>query len=486
MLSWLREKLNYFSARENHLTPNPFDFSLSYVGLAWIAALAFFMQTLDATILNTALPAISKSLHASPLNMQLAIIGYALSVALFIPLSGWLADKFGSLQVFRASVSVFVLGSIGCACAHSLNMLILFRIIQGFGGALMMPVVRLTMIQAVPKKQLIYAWNLSAVAGLLGPILGPILGGWLVTYATWHWIFLINIPIGLLGIFASSRYMPNLMRETGKLDIWGFILFAGGLVGVTLGLDLIAENMLPFAWCFILFFAGLLFFLAYYRHAKKHLFPLLSLQVFHIRTFRLGLTVNLFVRLCASSVPFLLPLMFQVAFGYSADSVGWLMAPIALSSIAVKSIVTPILRRFGYRTTLIYSAIAIMLIVATMGFLKETTPIFWIVSLFCAYGACMSILFTAINTLTVSDLEQHSASTGSTLLSVTQQMGIGIGIAVASLILASYRHMLMPTDFELSLLRQAFHYTFFTTSLFGLCLLWGVLKLQESDGKHLI
>ncbi|VEJ09254.1 putative transport protein [Actinobacillus delphinicola] len=452
-----------------------------YFGLAWIAALAFFMQTLDATILNTALPAISKALHTVPLNMQLAIIAYALSVALFIPLSAWMADRFGSLHVFRYSVAVFVLGSIGCAMSQSLDILVLFRIIQGMGGALMMPVVRLTLIQAVPKKQLIHAWNLAAVAGLLGPILGPILGGWLVTYASWHWIFLINIPIGLLGIFAAAYYMPNFTRETKPLDFKGFFIFAGGLVGITLGLDLIAESVVAIYWAILLFIIGVLFFIAYYRHAKRHLAPLLSLHVFNIRTFRLGLTINLFVRLCASSIPFLIPLMFQICFSYRADMVGWLLAPIALSSIIAKGIVTPLLRRIGYRTTLIYSAIGIMIVVAMMGLLHESTPIIWIVVLFSLYGTCMSILFTSINTLTIGDLAQESAGVGSTLLSVTQQVGIGLGIAVASTILAGYRNIL-PSD----LLQHAFSYTFFTTSLFGLFLIWLVTKLQSNDGKNLL
>ena len=186
----------------------------NYRNLAWIAAIALFMQSLDATILNTALPAISASLNESPLEMQMTIISYALTVALFIPLTGWGADKYGTLNVFRVAIGIFVLGSVACAMANSLNALILSRILQGLGGALMMPVARLAIIRHVPKTQLVAAWNAMAMAGLIGPVMGPIVGGWLVTHATWHWIFLINIPIGLLGIWFAGRYMPN---STGKI-----------------------------------------------------------------------------------------------------------------------------------------------------------------------------------------------------------------------------------------------------------------------------
>lgn len=449
-----------------------------YLGLAYLAALAFFMQTLDATILNTALPTIAHSLHESPLNMQLAVISYALSVALFIPLSAWLADGFGTLNVFRFSLSVFVLGSIGCAMAADLNTLVLFRILQGFGGALMTPVVRLTMLQAIPKKQLIHAWNVAAVAGLLGPILGPILGGWFVTYATWHWIFLINIPIGIMGILYASWKMPNFRKSKGKLDLLGFGLFATGLVGITLSMDLITNQHVAWGWCVALFCLGVSGFALYVRHAKRHPTPLLSLQVFNVRTFHLGLLSNLALRLCGSSVPFLLPLLFQLQFHFSPDKVGWLLAPIALSSIFTKSFVTPLLRHLGYRTTLAISAVGILLSVAAMALLKESSSLWTMIALFAIYGTFMSILFTAINTLTISDLDDAHLSSGSTLLSVTQQLGIGLGIGVASMLLSLYHHALP--------LQTAFNATFISCASFGILLLLLSLKLRKDDGEHLV
>ncbi|QLB12239.1 EmrB/QacA subfamily drug resistance transporter [Bisgaardia hudsonensis] len=454
----------------------------SYQGLAWIAAMAFFMQTLDATILNTALPAISLSLNESPLDMQLSIIGYSISVALFIPLSGWLSDRYGSLTIFRFALFAFVLGSIFCALSNSLNQLVISRILQGIGGALMMPVVRLVIIRSVPKNQLLNAWNLMAMAGLVGPILGPILGGWLVTYFSWHWIFLINIPIGLFGIVISGLYMPNLKNITGKLDWKGFVLFSIALVGFTLGLDLIAESFISVGLAMNILFLGTLFFLFYYWHAKVFPSALLPLSLFDIRTFRLGLLANLFIRLCASSIPFLLPLMFQVVFQYRADEVGWLLAPIPISAILMKFAVTYILKRFGYKKTLILFSFAMAINIASMGLLTSYTPVWKIVILFGCYGACMSVIFTAINTLTVSKITDELASAGSTVLSVAQQIGLGIGIATSSLVLSFYRQTIGENLLQL---QYAFSYTFFTISLFTVIVIFILYHLRSTDGNEL-
>ncbi|MFQ1047285.1 DHA2 family efflux MFS transporter permease subunit [Avibacterium paragallinarum] len=454
----------------------------TYTGLAWIAAMAFFMQTLDATILNTALPTISQNLNESPLNMQLAIISYALTVALFIPLSGWLADKYGTLNVFRVSIAIFVLGSIACAFSYSLSVLVFSRILQGFGGALMMPVARLAIIRTVPKNQLLNAWNIMAMAGLIGPILGPVLGGLIVTYLTWHWIFLINIPIGLAGMLLAKYAMPNIKGQSLPLDIIGFILFAGGLVGVTLGLDLVAEHFTtPWIDTTVLT-SGVMFLFAYIYYAKQIAHPLLPLSLFQIRTFRLGFIANLFIRLCGSGVPFLLPLMLQVVFHYSPEMAGWLMVPIAVSSMAFKPLIKPILFRFGYKKTLIGTGVLMTLTIATMSLLQQQTPVWQMVLILLVYGGCMSVSFTAVNTLTVGDLSESNASAGSTMLSIIQQVGIGIGIAVSSVILGVYRNLLSDNSEQL---QNAFSYTFLTSSLFGIVLVLILRGLKKQDGNNL-
>ena len=450
-----------------------------YRNLAWIAAIALFMQSLDATILNTALPAISASLNESPLEMQMTIISYSLTVALFIPLTGWVADKYGTRNVFRVAVGIFVLGSVACAMANSLNALIWSRILQGLGGALMMPVARLVIIRHVPKTQLVAAWNAMAMAGLIGPVMGPIVGGWLVTYVGWHWIFLINIPIGLLGIWFAGRYMPNSTGKINKLDWFGFVLFAGGLAGVTLGLDLLSEDR-GSQWRTVLILAiGVLCFLVYYFYAQRAQTPLLPLNLFAVRSFRIGIIANIFIRLTGSGIPFLMPLMLQLVFHYSAEITGWLLLPIALSSIMTKSFADKILSRFGYKITLISTALSMAIAIAAMGLLNQQTPLWIFICILAWYGSSMSIIFTAVSTLTVSELSENNASAGSTYLSVIQQVGISVGIAVSAVILDIYRHVIGEQGDQL---QQAFNYTFLTSALFGILLLWVLSYLKKEDG----
>ncbi|OOF69844.1 MDR family MFS transporter [Rodentibacter caecimuris] len=457
--------------------------TLSYRGLAWIAAMALFMQSLDATILNTALPSIAADLHESALEMQMAIISYSLTVALFIPLTAWLANKFGTLTVFRNAVFLFVLGSVACALSASLETLILSRILQGLGGALMMPVARLAIIQSVPKYQLLQAWNLMATAGLIGPILGPILGGWLVTHASWHWIFLINLPIGGIGILFAGKVMRNTKGNVQKLDWEGFLLFSLGLVGLTLGLDLLSESQ-SHSWLtsgsLIL---GISLLGAYYRYAKHHNDAILPLSLFRHRTFRLGILSNLFIRLSGSGIPFLLPLMFQLVFGYSAELSGWMLAPIALTSVLCKTIVGKILERLGYKTTLILTALCMALSIITMSFLSVETSLWAVIFNLMCYGACMSIIYTAVNTLTIADLTQSEAGAGSTMLSIVQQVGIGIGIAVSSIILSCYRQFL--AEESNNNLPQAFSWTFLTSTIFAIFLVWTLSYLRKRDGSQL-
>lgn len=452
----------------------------NYKGLAWVAASAFFMQALDATILNTALPAISAGMHESPLEMELAVISYALTLALLIPLSGWISDRYGTLRVFRYAVLLFVLGSLACALSASLNLLIASRILQGIGGALMMPVARLAIIKSVSKTQLLAAWNLMAMAGLIGPVLGPVLGGLLVTYASWEWIFLINIPIGLIGIGVATRYMPQLQDNVKPLDWIGFLLFAGGLVALTLGLDLISGNSDEKLTALFIFFGGCTLLFIYAAYAKRAENSLLPLDLFRIRTFRIGAVANLFLRLCGSGVPFLLPLMLQVSFRYDADMAGWLMTPVAISSIITKPYIPKLLVRFGYRTMLIYTSAIMAVSVMLLGMLQADTPLWLYIMLVSLYGASMSMMFTAVNTLTICNLQESNKSVGSTLLSVIQQVGMSFAIAFAAVLLSIYRMYAGETGAPL---QQAFSYTFYTSALSGIVLVWVLFYLHEDDGN---
>lgn len=455
----------------------------NYRGLAWTAATAFFMLMLDSTILNTALPAISQSLNESALEMQLAIISYALSVATFIPLTAWLSDRIGSLTLFRFSVVLFVLGSIACALSNSLVMLVLSRIVQGIGGAFMMPVARLAILRVVPKSELLPIWNLIAMAGLIGPVMGPIIGGWLVTYASWRWIFWVNVPMGIIGLWASTRFMPNVKGDVTRLDSVGFVLLAFGLVAFTYGLERISMSLENVISALVIIFVGIMATWSYVLHAKKAKSPLFPLELFEIRTFRIGLIANLLFRLVTFSVPFLLPIMLQVSFHYSAEMAGWMLAPLAVSSILMKTLASPILNRFGYKNTLLVASLITGLSTAAMGLLGKESSISLTILTIMSFGAVTSLMFTSINTLCIGDLTQSNSGSGATMLSMVQQVGSGIGVAVAAVILSLYRYHFGEMSPEQ--LQKAFSYTFFSTATFCVFLLWAISRLHPSDGENL-
>ncbi|MGL6117362.1 DHA2 family efflux MFS transporter permease subunit [Plesiomonas sp.] len=450
----------------------------SMAGLPWIAAMALFMQTLDATILNTALPAMAASLQRSPIAMQSAIISYTLTVALLIPISGWMADRFGTKRVFLTAVSLFILGSLSCAMSGNLGMLIGSRILQGVGGAMMMPVARLALIRAYPREQLLPVLNFVTMPGLVGPVLGPLLGGWLVTYTSWHWIFLINLPIGLLGLWYAKRCMPDIRMPTHRLDWRGFLFFGLGLVLITLGMELFGENSLGHGIAYAILGSGILLLLSYGWHATHYPNPLIDLKLFRIRTFSIGIAGNMFSRLGTGGIPFLLPLMLQVGLGYSAEISGWMMAPIAVAAILSKPFITQLLKWLSYRTTLLLTTVLTAACIAGFGLYRATYPIWVLIPLLLMFGMLMSIQLTSMNTLALSGLSEHNASGGNAVLSVAQQLAISFGIAGSASILSLYKEQ----GFTLNL---AFHHTFLTVA--GITLLSGVIfmLMKPHDGANM-
>lgn len=428
----------------------------SMAGLPWIAAMAFFMQALDATILNTALPAIAHSLNRSPLAMQSAIISYTLTVAMLIPVSGWLADRFGTRRIFMIAVTLFTLGSLACALSTSLLELVIFRVIQGIGGAMMMPVARLALLRAYPRSELLPVLNFVTMPGLVGPILGPVLGGVLVTWASWHWIFLINIPIGITGLIYARKYMPNFTTPKRSFDMSGFLLFGLSLVLFSSGMELFGERIVASWIAFAIIGISILLLLAYIRHARRHPTPLISLSLFKTRTFSVGIAGNLATRLGTGCVPFLMPLMLQVGFGYPALIAGCMMAPTALGSILAKSTVTQVLRWLGYRKTLVGITLFIGVMIAQFSLQSPSMPIWMLILPLFVLGMAMSTQFTSMNTITLADLTDDNASSGNSMLAVTQQLSISLGVAISAAVLRVYQGM------EGSNTIEQFHYTFIT------------------------
>ncbi|MBP6121719.1 MULTISPECIES: multidrug transporter subunit MdtD [Providencia] len=449
-------------------------------GLPWIAAMAFFMQALDATILNTALPDIAKSLHHSPLAMQSAVVSYTLTVALLIPVSGWFADRFGTRRVFILAVTLFSSGSLLCALSPTLDFLVASRVIQGIGGAMMMPVARLALIRAYPRSELLPILNFVTIPGLVGPILGPLLGGILVTYTTWHWIFIINIPIGVLGIFYALKHMPDFKMPKRKFDTFGFILFGFGLVMLSVSLDLFSDKSLPSYIPIAIVLTGFLFLLFYILYARRVKHAIIPLNLFKTRTFSIGISGNLATRLGTGSIPFLMPLMLQVGFGYEAVVAGMMMAPLAIGSITAKSGVTKILTHFGYRKTLFVITIIIGLMITQFSLQSPNMSIYLLVIPLFILGMAMSIQFTAMNTICLADLTDNNASAGNSMLAVTQQLSISFGIAVSAAILSYYDGQPSGNTVD------NFHYTFITVGVITLASAFVFLLLNKTDGDNLI
>ena len=452
----------------------------SMAGLPWIAAMAFFMQALDATILNTALPAIAQSLNRSPLAMQSAIISYTLTVAMLIPVSGWLADRFGTRRIFMLAVSLFTLGSLACALSNSLGMLVVFRVIQGIGGAMMMPVARLALLRAYPRSELLPVLNFVTMPGLVGPILGPVMGGVLVTWASWHWIFLINIPIGVAGLLYARKYMPNFTTPRRSFDMWGFLLFGLSLVLFSSGMELFGEKVVETWLALSIIFSGIALLLLYIRHARRHPTPLISLNLFKTRTFSVGIAGNIASRLGTGCVPFLMPLMLQVGFGYPALIAGCMMAPTALGSILAKSTVTQILRWFGYRKTLVGVTLFIGVMIAQFALQTQAMAIWMLVLPLFILGMAMSTQFTAMNTISLADLTDENASSGNSVLAVTQQLSISLGVAVSAAVLRFYEGVDGSNTVE------QFHYTFITMGAVTVVSALTFMLLKAKDGRNLI
>jgi EmrB/QacA subfamily drug resistance transporter len=407
--------------------------------LLWLVALGFFMQTLDATIVNTALPAMALSLGESPLRMQSVVVAYSLTMAMLIPATGWMADRFGTRRVYVGAILLFVLGSVLCAIASSLSLLVVARVVQGLGGALLLPVGRLVVLRTFPRERFLQAMSFVAMPGLVGPLVGPTLGGWLVEVASWHWIFLINVPVGVLGALATLRYMPvPAPVSTGRFDLAGYLMLAFGMVALSLALDGLSSLGLRQASVLVLMIFGLASLTAYWLHALRRPDPLFSPRLFRVGSLRIGLLGNLFSRLGSSCMPFLIPLLLQVTMGYSPAQAGMMMLPVAIASMSMKKLTTPLIMRHGYRRVLTVNTLLVGLTMASFAFSSPQQPLTLRIVQLAIFGAVNSMQFTAMNTLTLKDLDSLMASSGNSLLSMVQMLAMGMGVAAAGAVLAAF------------------------------------------------
>lgn len=446
--------------------------------LPWVTAIAMFIQSLDGTILNTSLPVIARDMQYSPTKMQSVIVSYTLTLALFIPLSGWLSDKFGSRNMFIMAVGLFVSGSFFCALSPNLVALNLSRILQAIGGSVMVPIARLAILYQYPRSQLLRTMNFITVFGLLGMVVGPSLGGFLSDHLSWHWIFLVNIPVGIIGIIMAYKIMPNFKHPLGKFDFKGLTYFALGLILITMVMELISAGVRNWILIFAVFVFSGLSFVLYYRHFKKTDHPIIDLNLLRIRTLKIGLVGNLITRLGIGGLPLMLPLMLQSGFGYSASVSGLLLLPSALSNVAIKPFVVRIIKALGYRRVLISNTTLLGVIMIFLGFVERSTPLPYYILLMALQGVFTSIQMSAMNTITLSDLDENTASGGNTMLVIMQQLSVSFGVSVASLVLSFYRSDSFKAD-----LPNAFHYTFITLAIFTIFSSYTFSKLNKNDGN---
>jgi len=397
------------------------------------------MESLDTTILNTAVPAIAAALKVAPLSMKSVLSSYTLSLAVFIPVSGWMADRFGTRHVFGTAIGLFTLGSFLCGISSNIHVLVACRMLQGLGGAMMVPVGRLTMVRAFAKSELIRAMSFVAIPGLIGPMLGPVAGGFIVAYFHWRVIFFVNIPIGLAGLYMVWRHLPDFREDHWHpLDVPGLILFGSGIGLLSYVLEVFGEHTLNAAQVLGLLAISAALLMGYWFRVMRIEFPLLRLDLFRIRTFRASVSGSFFTRLGIGGIPFLFPLLYQVGLGFSPIESGLMLAPQAFAAMSLKFTMPKILARIGYRSVLVSNTVIIGLQIVLFATIGARTP-FWLIvmQVFC-FGFFTSLQYTSMNTLVYSDITAEETSSASTIASTMQQMSMSFGVATASLATAFF------------------------------------------------
>jgi EmrB/QacA subfamily drug resistance transporter len=448
--------------------------------LPWLVAVAFFMEALDTTILNTAVPAIAQALKVVPLSMKAVLSSYTLSLAVFIPISGWMADRFGTRRVFASAIGIFTLGSFLCGISSNIHVLVACRVLQGCGGAMMVPVGRLTMVRTFARSELVRAMSFVAIPGLIGPMLGPIAGGLIVGYFHWRVIFFVNLPIGIIGLCMVYLHLPDYREKSDPLDMVGLILFGSGIALLSYVLEVFGEHTLSVREILALLAISVLLLAGYGLHAAKIPFPLLRLSLFRIRTFRASVNGSFFTRLGIGGIPFILPLLYQVGLGFTPIQSGLMMTPQAIAAMSLKPAMPRILERFGYRAVLISNTVILGLLIVLFATIGVGTPAWLIVAQTFCFGFFSSLQYTSMNTLVYADVTEVETSGASSIASTMQQMSISFGVATASLAAAFFipdrLHSTAPD------MIRGIHHAFFV--LGGLTVLSTIVfsELKSDDG----
>ena len=449
--------------------------------LSLIVACALFIENMDSTAIATSLPAIAADLGTEPIALKLALTAYLLALAVFIPVSGWVADRFGARSTFMAAIAVFLLGSLACAASSSLEQMVAARFLQGMGGALMVPVGRLVLLRTVPKNELVQALSWLTIPALVAPMIGPPLGGLISTYGDWRWIFLINLPMGLLGIVLARRYIPDLRSPVQALDWRGFALSGLGLALALFGFSTLGRHLVSTplaATCLVL---GLAAMAGYVWHARLHPHPLIDLNLFRHHTFRAGVLGGALFRIGIGATPFLLPLMLQLGFGLTALQSGLLTFASAAGAMFMKTIAAGVLKRFGFRNVLWTNALFASAMLAGFGLFSDTTPHAVIIAVLVVSGCFRSLQFTSLNAISYAEVDQARMGQASSLSGMAQQFSLALGVAIGGYGLQIAGEITGTGYTEAS----NFFWAFLTVGLVSASSAWVMFRLPRDAGAEM-
>ena len=450
--------------------------------LPLIVACALFIENMDSTVLSTSLPAIAADLGTEPIALKLALTTYLLSLAVFIPVSGWVADRFGAQSTFMTAIAVFLLGSIGCAVSGSLGALVAARFVQGMGGAMMVPVGRLVLLRSVPKHELVQALSWLTIPALIGPMVGPPLGGFITTYFTWRWIFLINLPFGMLGMALALKFIPNIRDATPPpLDWVGFALAGGGLGAAMFGFSALGRHLIPTEVAVAALCVGIAALAGYLLHARRHPQPLLDLDLFRLSTYRAGVVGGSLFRIGIGASPFLLPLMLQIGFGLSPVQSGLLTFVSAIGAIFMKTLAAAILRRAGFRRVLLWNALAASTMLCAFGLFRPTTPHLVIIATLLVSGCLRSLQFTSLNAISYAEVDSPRMGQASSLSGMMQQLSLSLGVAIAGYLLEIAGVTLQQPATAVT----NFYWAFLGVGLISMSSAWWMWHLPRNAGAEM-
>jgi EmrB/QacA subfamily drug resistance transporter len=449
--------------------------------LPLIVACALFIENIDSTVLSTSLPAIAADLGTDPIALKLALTTYLLSIAMFIPVSGWVADRFGGRATFVWAIGVFLVGSLGCAASDSLGTLVVSRFVQGAGGAMMVPVGRLVLLRTIPKSELVAAMSWVTIPALVGPMVGPPLGGFITTYFDWRWIFLINVPFGVLGIVLGLRFVPATRENPPPLDWLGFALAGGGLGAAMFGFSTLGQHLVPIEVAVTAFVLGCAALVGYVLHERKHTHALLDLSLFRLATYRAGVVGGSLFRIGIGATPFLLPLMLQLGFGLSPIESGLLTFVSAMGAIFMKTLAGRVLNLFGFRRVLFWNALAAAGLLCAFGLFRPATPELVIIATLLVSGCCRSLQFTSLNAISYADVESRRMGQASSLSGMLQQLALALGVAIGG-----YALEFVGAVFDRpATAAQNFYWAFLIVGLVSAASAWWAWRLPRNAGAEL-